>query len=182
MQDDQNNITPLNLVLEQRNAGRDYHEYFIPGSLKLALAIWPKAKLDSTALGNERFFAYRFGFLATRAVRQKIIEFQNKYEFFDSEIRQFNRASHLRGTRTELIIDSSRLMPIAGWIQLTILSLVCISTILLLGLSPSLEWQRSLGQVAIGGLWVFGGIFLFRNFVAPWQTLKRAGAIQKIRD
>lgn len=182
MQDDQNDITQLNLALEQRNAGRDYNEYFIPGSIKLILATWPKAKLDSTALENERFFAYRFGFVATRGVRQKIIEFQNRYDFSDNEIRWLKRAGHLGTSRKELIIDSSRLMPIAGWIQMTILSLVCVSAILLLGFSPSPEWKRSLGQVAIGGLWLFVGIFLFRNFVAPWQTLKRSGAIPKIRD
>ena len=182
MQEDQNNITPLNLVLEQRNAGRDYHEYFIPGSIKMTLATWPKAKLDGTAAENERFFAYRFGFVATRVVRQKIIEFQNRYDFSDSEIRWLKRASHLRSTRTELIVDPGRLMPIAGWIQLTILSAICISAILLLGFSPSSEWKRSLGQVAMGGLWLFVGIFLFRYFVAPWQTLKRSGAIQKTHD
>ncbi len=182
MQDDQNDISQLNLALEQRNAGRDYNEYFIPSSIKLILATWSKAKLDSTALENERFFAYRFGFVATPVARQKVIEFQNRYDFSDSEIRWLKRAGHLGTTRTELIIDPSRLMPIAGWIQLTILSLICINAIFLLGFSPSPEWKRSLGQVAIGALWLFGGIFLIRYFVAPWQTLKRSGAIQEIGD
>ena len=182
MQDDQNDISQLNLALEQRNAGRDYNEYFIPGSIKLILAIWPKSKLDSTALENERLFAYRFGFDATRAVRQHVIDFQNKHDFSDLEIRRLKRASHLRTTRTELGIDPSRLMPIAGWIQLTILSLVCVSAILLLGFAPSPEWKRSLGQVAIGGLWFFGSFFLLKCFVVPWQTLKQSGAIRKTGD
>ena len=178
MQDNQNDINQLNLALEQRNAGRDYHEYFIPGSIKLILATWPKAKLDRTALENERLFAYRFGFDATRTVRQQVIDFQNKHDFSDLEIRRLKRASHLRTTRTDLIIDPSRLMPIAGWIQLTILSLVCVSTILLLGFAPSPEWKRSLGQVVVSGLWFFGGTFLLKSFVVPWQTLKKSGVIQ----
>jgi hypothetical protein len=182
MQNDQNDITQLNLALEQRNAGRDYNEFFIPGSIKLILATWPKAKLDRTALENERLFAYRFGFDATRAVRQQVIDFQDKHDFSDLEIHRLNRASHLRTTRAEQIIDPSRLMPIAGWIQLTILSLVCVSAILLLEFAPSPEWKRSLGQVVVGGVWFIGGIFLFSYFVAPWQMLKLSGAIKKIGD
>lgn len=177
-QDDQNDISQLNLALEQRNAGRDYNEYFIPGSIKLILATWPKAKLDSSALENERLFGYRFGFSATRTVRQQVIDFQNKYDFSDNEIRWLRRASHLGITRTELILDKSRLMPIAGWIQLTILSLICVNAILLLGFSPSPEWKRGLGQIVLGGFWFVGGFFLLKFFIVPWQTLKRSGVIQ----
>ena len=48
----------LNLALEQRAAGRDYHEYFVPGSIKLLLATASKTKLDELAMDNERLFKY----------------------------------------------------------------------------------------------------------------------------
>lgn len=109
-------ITQLNQALEQRNAGRDYYEYFIPGSIKLVLATWTKEKLDRVAKDNDRLFGYRFGFKATKVVREETIDFQNKYDLSDDEIRWLKRAGHIRVTRTEFIIDRSRLMPIYGWI------------------------------------------------------------------
>lgn len=168
----------LNLALEQRAAGRDYHEYFIPGSIKLLLATSSKAKLDELATDNERLFAYRFGFTATPSVRPQVIAFQNRYELLDDEIRWLKRASHLRVTRQELIIDTGRMMPMYGWFQITLVSVVFAAAILhLAGVDNTVPWKRELTQITLGALWfgIAGG--LVKMFVTPWRTLKKAGVI-----
>jgi len=167
----------LNLALGEGNAGRDYHEYFVPGTIKLVLATWPKEKLDRIAKDNGVLFGYRFGFKATQVVREKTIDFQNKYDFSDDEIRWLKRAGHLRITRTEFTVDTSRLMPIYGWIQLAILSLAFCAAIFYVGFSAEPEWKRALGQVTLGALWFGAGVALLKLFVTPWRTLKQSGVI-----
>lgn len=177
-------ITQLNLALEQRNAGRDYYEYFIPGSIKLVLATWTKEKLDCVAKDNERLFRYRFGFRATSAVREKTIDFQNKYDLSDDEIRWLRRAGHIRITRSEFIIDGSRLMPIYGWVQLSILSAILCGGIFQVALSAEPEWKRMLGQIILGLIWLGAGAVLLKMFVVPWRTLKQSGVLdtpEKVR-
>ncbi len=171
----------LNVALEQRAAGRDYHEYFIPGSIKLLLATSSKTKLDELAIDNERLFAYRFGFSATPSVRPQVVAFKNQYELLDDEIRWLKRASHLRVTRQELIVDTSRLMPLYGWFQIALVSLVFASAILqLAGADNAVPWQRELTQIALAALWlgVAGG--LVKMFVTPWRTLKKAGVLKPL--
>lgn len=168
----------LNVALEQRAAGRDYHEYFIPGSIKLLLATASKTKLDEMATGNERLFAYRFGFKATSTVRPLVIDFQNKYDLLDDEIRWLKRAGHLRVTRQELIIDTSRLMPMYGWFQVTLVSLVFAAAILqMAGVEHAPAWKRDLVQVGLGLTWFCVGGLLIKMFVAPWRTLKQTGVV-----
>lgn len=168
----------LNLALEQRAAGRDYHEYFIPGSIKLLLATASKTKLDEMAMGNERFFKYRFGFNATSTVRQQVIDFQTKYDLLDNEIRWLRRAGHLRVTRQELIVDTSRLMPMYGWFQVTLISLVFAAAILqLAGLETAIPWKRDLTQIGLGAIWFCIAGILIKMFVNPWRTLKQAGIL-----
>lgn len=169
----------LNLALEQRAAGRDYHEYFIPGSIKLLLATASKDKLDEMAIGNPNMFRYRFGFTATTSVRPKVIDFQTKYDLLDDEIRWLKRAGHLRVTRQELIIDTSRLMPIYGWFQVTLISLVFAAAILqLAGLEAAIPWKRDLTLIGLGAIWFcIAGVFI-KMFVNPWRTLKQAGALK----
>jgi len=173
----QDKLVQMILGQDQRNAGRDYYEFFIPGSIKLALATWSKAKLDRTAKDNERLFGYRFGFKATSVVREKVIDFQNKYDLSDSEIRWLKRAGHLRITRTELTIDASRLVPIYGWIQVGLLSILLGAAIFAAGYSAEPEWKRALNQLALGALWFGTGAILLKMFVVPWRTLKESGAI-----
>lgn len=168
----------LNFALEQRAAGRDYHEYFIPGSIKLLLATASKTKLDEMATCNERLFNYRFGFKATSTVRPQVIEFQNKYDLLDNEIRWLKRAGHLRVTRQELIVDTSRLMPMYGWFQVTLVSLVCAPAILqLAGLETAIPWKRDLFQMGLGAIWFAIAAMLIKMFVNPWRTLKQAGVL-----
>lgn len=171
-------ITQLNQALEQRNAGRDYYEYFIPGSIKLVLATWPKEKLDRVAKDNERLFKYRFGFSTTKVVRGKAIDFQNKYDLSDDEIRWLRRAGHIRITRTEFHIDGSRLMPIYGWVQVAVLSMILCGGIFQVALSAEPEWKRMLGQITLGLIWLLAGGVLLKMFVLPWRTLKQSGAIE----
>ena len=170
-------VTQLNLALEQRTAGRDYHEYFIPGSIKLVLATWSKEKLDSVAKVNERMFLYRFGFKATRVAREKVIDFQNKYDLSDSEVRWLKRSGHLRVTRTEMNIDASRFMPVAGVVQLPVLSLVFIGMIFQVAYSAAPAWKQGLGQTSLALLWFGGATLLYKLYLAPWRTLKESGAI-----
>lgn len=67
----------------------------------------------------------------------RLIDFQTKYDLLDNEIRWLKRAGHLRVTRQELIVDTSWLMPMYGWFQVTLVSLVCAAAILqLAGLEP----------------------------------------------
>ncbi len=168
----------LNLALEQRAAGRDYHEYFIPGSIKLLLATASKTKLDKMAIGNPTMFRYRFGFTATTSVRSKVIDFQTKYDLLDNEIRWLKRAGHLRVTRQELTIDTSRLMPMYGWFQVTLVSLVFAAAILqLAGLETAIPWKRDLTQIGLGAIWFCIAGTLIKMFVNPWRTLKQAGAL-----
>ena len=59
-----------------------------------------------------------------RHVRLQLIAFQNRYDLLDDEIRWLKRAGHLRVTRHELVADTSRMMPIYGWFQIALISLV----------------------------------------------------------
>lgn len=171
-------LTQLNLALEQRVAGRDYHEYFTPGSIKALLATASKPKLDQMAIGNERLFQYRFGFKATASVRSQIIAFQNKYELLDDEIRWLKRASHIRVTRQKLIVDTSRLMSIYGWFQVALISLLFAGSILqIAGLETAIPWKRDLTQIGLGATWLAIAAILIKMFVNPWRIMKNAGAI-----
>lgn len=168
----------LNVALEQRAAGRDYHEYFIPGSIKLLLATASKTKLDELVIGNERLFKYRFGFNAAPPVRPQLIAFQNQYNLLDDEIRWLKRAGHLRVTRHELVVDTSRLMPIYGWFQITLISLVFAAAILqIAGVEHAPAWKRDLVQVCLGLTWFCIGGLLLKMFITPWRTLKQTGLV-----
>lgn len=179
MEEQQNTDTiQLNLAKFQRNAGRDYNEYFIPSNIKLVLATTPQAQLDELAEDNGRMFRYRFGFSATRPVRRQVIELQQTYDLSDREIRWLKHAGHLRISRTNITLDASRLMPVAGWIQLSIFSLLCIAMIFQVAFSAAPDWKQGLGQILLAAFWFLGAAMLFKLYVAPWYTLKRSGAIE----
>lgn len=169
----------LNLALEQRAAGRDYHEYFIPDSIKRFLFTASKTKLDEMAIGNQYFFKYRFGFKATSTVRPLVIDFQSKYDLLDDEIRWLKRAGHLRVTRQELIVDTSRLMPIYGWLHVVLISLFFATCIIQLSfVGPAISLKRDLIQIALGAMWLTIIAMLVKAFIAPWHTMKSAGAVK----
>ena len=168
----------LNLAKLQRNAGRDYKEYFMPRNIRMVLATTPEEELDDIAESNGRMFRYRFGFEATPPVRQQVIELREKYELSDGDIRWLKRAGHLRISRTGVTIDPSRLMPIAGWIQITLFSILCVGMIFQVAFSGAPEWKQGLGQTLVAILWFAGASLLFKCHIAPWNTLKRSGAIE----
>lgn len=169
----------VNLGSEQRNAARDYHEYFIPGSISLVLSTWTQEKRNSTALDNSNFFRYRFGFEPPKVVRQQVLEIQKKHDLTDREVRWLHRSGQLRASGTEAKLVPTRLMPLAGWIQVTLFSIVCILMTLQIAVSNAPALKQALGQLIVFGLW-FGGCFMLNSLLlSPWQTLKRAGVIKK---
>lgn len=170
-------IVQLNLATEQRNAGRDYHEYFVPGSIKLVLATWPKEKLDAQALDNEVMFRYRFGFEPGKTVRQQVLEIRKQYDFTDREIRWLRHSGQLFIAPHEAKLKPSRLMPLIGWSQATLLGLMCIGMVLQIKLSTAPAWKQGLAEIAVAGLGF--GVFWILNslYLAPWRTLKRSGAL-----
>ena len=168
----------LNLAKLQRNAGRDYNEYFMPRNIRMVLATTPEEELDDIAESNGRMFRYRFGFEATPPVRQQVIELREKYELSDGDIRWLKLAGHLHISRTGVTIDPSRLMPIAGWIQITLFSILCVGMIFQVAFSGAPEWKQGLGQTLVAILWFAGASLLFKCHIAPWNTLKRSGAIE----
>lgn len=128
--------------------------------------------------GKESSRRYRFDFTAATSVRSKVIDLQTKYDPLDNEIRWLKRAGHLRVTRQELIIDTSRLMPMYGWFQVTLVSLVFAAAILqLAGLETAIPWKRDLTQIGLGAIWFCIAGILIKMFVNPWRTLKQAGAL-----
>lgn len=180
-EDQQNNNTQINLGMEQRNAGRDYHEYFMPGSIKLFLATRPKEELDRLALNNPRLFCYRFGFEPPKLVRQRVLEIQNEHDLSDREVRSLRHSGQLSTSRTEATLKPSRLMPIAGWLQLGILCLICIPMALHVANSTAPAWKQMLGLLFVCVFW-FGGAWVLNNlYIAPWRILKGSGIVGHIR-
>lgn len=168
----------INLIGEQRKATGDYNEYFIPGSIKLALVTWTQEKRNSTALDNSNFFRYRFGFEPPKVARQQVLEVQEKHDLTDREVRWQYRSGQLKVSRTEAKLIPSRLMPAAGWIQLSILSFACLAMTLQIAASNAPAWKQALGQLIISGLWLGGAYMLNSLLLAPWRTLKRAGVVK----
>ena len=168
----------INLGSEQRNAARDFNEYVIPGSIKLVLATWTEEKRNRTALDNSNLFRYRFGFEPPKVVRQQVIEIQQKHDLTDREVRWLHRSGQLKVTRTEAKLIPSRLMPAAGWIQVSILSFFCLAMTLQIAASNAPAWKQALGQLIISGLWFGGACMLNSLLLAPWRTLKRAGVVK----
>lgn len=169
----------LNIAAELRAAGRDYREYWAPGSIELILATSSKAKRDEFAINSEYMFAYRFGFKATPTVRPQVIDFKNKYELLDEEICKLKRAGFLNISRQELTIYTSSVPSVCGWILVIFISLIYLSAILdISGLDPLINWKREIIQILFGTLW-FGSMgIVFKLLISPWQTLKKAGVVR----
>ena len=72
----------------------------------------------------------------------------------------------------------SRLMPAAGWIQVSILSFACLAMTLQIATLSAPAWKQALGQLIISGLWLRGACMLNSLMLEPWRTLKRAGVIK----
>lgn len=168
--------TQLNLADSQRIAGRDYHEG-VPDSVKLYLVSKPDSVLDQEAIGNERLFYYRFGLDVPKAVREQIIALKQQHDFTDREIRWLRRSGHLRIKRGEVKLVPDRTMPIAGWVQLGLLSLVFSAGMLQVAYSTAPDWKQMLGQLVLASVWAGAAWLLHRLYIAPWRVLKLAGVM-----
>lgn len=170
--------TQLNLGTHQRNAARDYYELLMPGSIELMLTATPQSELDALTEDNPRLFRRRFGFKATQAVRKQVIALQQTYEFDDSDIRWLKHSGHLQVFRKEVRMQPSILMPICGWIQLIIFSLVYLSVVVQIMLSTAPEWKQGLGLLGATIFWFAGAGVSRKLYLQPWNILKRSGAMQ----
>jgi len=107
-----------------------------------------------------------------------VLEIQEKHDLTDREVRWLHRSGQLKVSRTEAKLIPSRLMPAAGWIQVSILSFACLAMTLQITASNAPAWKQALGQLIISGLW-FGGAYMLNSLLlAPWQTLRRAGVVK----
>lgn len=174
---DSSEITQVNLASIERNAGRDYHEHFSPRTIKLVLATWSKAELDAQSLDNSMMFQYRFGFETHEAVRKQVLEIKNRYDFSDREIRWLRYSDQFIITSNEAKLKPSQVIPLLGWAQLCLFSLICLGMMLQITFSSAPLWQQAVGEIAVAG--ISFGVFGILNalYIAPWRTLKRSGAL-----
>jgi hypothetical protein len=171
----------INLAEDQRNAARDYHEYFVPGSVRLALATWSKAKLDEIALDNSTMFRHRFGFESPMAVvRKQVLDIKNQYELSDREIRWLRHSGQLIISRKEAKLKPARMLPITGWILSTLLGLTCAGMLFIIVFSTAPAWKHALGEIVVSAIWM--GTFWILNLLhfAPYRALKDSGAIHAL--
>ncbi|MEQ1662140.1 MAG: hypothetical protein ABL877_05550 [Thiobacillus sp.] len=166
--------TQLNLADNQRVAGRDYYEG-APDSVKLYLVSKPDAVLDSEAIGNERLFYSRFNLDAPKIVRRQYIAYKQQHDFTDFQIRWLRWSGHLRIKGQEVTLVPDRMMPVAGWMQVGLLSLVFSAGMLQIARSTVPDWKQMLGQLVLATLWMGAWWLLHRLYIAPWRVLKRAG-------
>lgn len=170
--------TQLNLGTHQRNAARDYYELLMPGSIELMLTATPQSELDALTQDNPRLFRRRFGFKATQAVRKQVVALQQTYEFDDSDIRWLKHSGHLQVSREGMRIQPSILMPICGWIQVVICTLIYLSVATQIMLSTAPEWKQGLGLLGATVFWFAGAGVSRKLYLQPWNILKRSGAMQ----
>lgn len=167
----------VNLGKELRTACRDYHEYFMTGSIKLVLATWSRAKLDEIALDNPTMFRYRFKFEASRIARQQVLAIQDKNDLTDGEICWMRRSGQLTIKRDEAKLTPTRMMPVMGWLQLGALSLVFGSGMIQIAYSSVFEWRQMMWQMVLAGVWGGVALLMFRLYIAPWRVLKRKALV-----
>jgi hypothetical protein len=183
-EDQQNSQTQLNLAETLRNAGRDYHEHSMSGSIKLFLTISTMAELRRVATDNSRLFRHRFGFEpSNKAVREQVLAIQAKYDYTDRDIRLLHQSGQLSISPDGIVtLKPSWIMPFVGYIQLFILSVVCAALIVHVGYSSAPAWKLMIGQVIAGAFWFGGAWALNRLYIAPWRILKRSGVVASTKS
>jgi len=69
-------------------------------------------------------------------------------------------------------------MPMYGWFQVALISVIFATAILQLAVADSaVPWKRDLTQIGLGALWSGIAGVLVKMFVTPWRTLKKAGVV-----
>ena len=165
----------VNLGNEQRTAGRDYYELVSPGSVEMLLLNSSRAKLDRMALDNSRLFRRRFSFEPPQAVRRQVLELQKRYDLTDREIRSLRYSGQMIISRTVAKLEATRLAPLTGWLQLSMLSIVCLDLILHITSSSAPLLRQIWGGSLVGATWIAGAWMLNYLYLAPWRLLKRVG-------
>lgn len=172
----------VNIANEQRNAARDFWEVHAQGNLKYTMAVWPQARLDEQAIENSRFFKARFGFEANTIARIKVIAFQRKFDFQDSQIKMLKRSSFLRVTRHGIRVDKSLLVPILGWMQVVMLSIVILMLGSMVAYSKAPEWEQASGFMLLGIVLILTMIWVLKSCVMPRSLLKEYGVLSDHGD
>jgi len=167
----------LNLASDQRNAARDYHEYSMSGSIEVALATLPKAKLDKIALDNSRMFRHRFGFEPPEIVRKQVLDIKNKFDYNDRDIRLLRQASQLDVGPHEAKLKPNRFFYWCGCLQTGLFSLMCLAWMLQIKFSTAPAWKQGLGELFVSALFFSTFWILNKLYLAPWRLLKRSGAL-----
>jgi hypothetical protein len=177
MPDESNDVTTQhNQAHTQRIAGRDYYENTF-NSMSHYLASKPDVELDEVAIGNQRVFHARFCMDASRGVREQLITLQQHHDLTDREIRWLRRAGSIQVKGTQVTPTTSRSMVAIGWVQLSLISLMCISALFQVAFSSTPAWKQLLAQLAVAAVWVGCLWITHRLYIAPWRMLQR-GAVK----
>ncbi len=167
----------FNLASDQRNAARDYHEYSVPGSIEVALATLPKAKLDKIALDNSRMFWHRFGFEPPEVVRKQVLDIKNEHDYSDRDIRALHIGSQLDIKPHEARLKPNRYYYWFGCLQAGLFGLMSFAWMLQIKFSIAPAWKQGLGELFIAALFFSTFWILNKLYFAPWRLLKRSGAL-----
>lgn len=164
----------LNLGETQRNAGRDYHEVLALQSVELFLAVTLQAEIDQLTQDNVNLFRHRFGFEVPRRVREQVLAIQQTNEYTDREIRWLRRSGQLRVGRDQAHLAPSRLMAVAGWIQVGVLGLMCAGVVFSISDSAAPPWKQMLGQSVVAAVSLAGAWVLRKLYIEPWRLVRGA--------
>ena len=168
--------TQFNIATDQRNAARDYHEYKVPGSIKLFLATSSQQELNDVALDNSRLFYYRFGFEPRTPARQDVLTIQGEGGYTDRDMRLLYRSGFLIVRATYAKLVPNRALPIVGWIQVALFTLLCLGMAFQIAHSTVSPGKQVLGVMALFAAWL-GGMYIYHQlFIAAWQAVKRSTA------
>jgi hypothetical protein len=173
-------ISQLNLGQANRNAGRDYYEMLIPGSIKLVLATQSRERLNEMAQDNNYLFKYRFGFEATTPVRKQIIDMINRYDFSDKEIRILKRSGQLVINRADAKLKKpSHWVMALGWFYVGLVGLAVFARLFTLTQNKELESVEQALQVALTyALFALVIWVIMTIFILPGRILKQSGVDQ----
>lgn len=165
----------VNLSKGQRNAGRDYHEVLALQSMDIFLAATPQEEIDQRTLDNANLFRHRFKFEAPRRiVREQVLSIRQINEYTDQEICWLRRSGQLRVRRDRAWLAQDRSMAVAGWIQVAVLTLVCMAMIFVIAFSTAPAWKQTIGQAVVitacfAAMWI-----LNKLYIEPWRLVRYA--------
>lgn len=141
------------------------------------LATCSQEKLDKLSHDNEEFFKYRFGFSATKVVREQVLSFKAKYSLLDSELRQLKKTGFLQITRTKIKVSAPQSTRWIGWLQLAILVTMCTGMCFQIAYSNAPAWGQALGELLLVISACIGITHTYKSYIAPWKILSESGAI-----